>query len=460
VSDHHGNDQAQAEADAQRGAEVRDDDGRESVSDERDHATGHASGGPSAQYGVGPFSIREVALVGVWLVAFIVSFFPLYGRTVEGGSVWESGIDWVLRIGVPTVAVFLIVLRRFSPDGIRRVGSLGIDQFASVAFSVAAVLWLASIWNGFLALDASPVFLGSWVIWVEFVLLTAGVVLTVFAPIIPVLKEDFRDRPEVPAHRHARPIRPITPRPAPVRPAREERDPAHDAPADAAATQDQTAVFGTLAPAGQSDTGGYGGRYGAAEQDAPYAGAATPGAGDTGAVPGYQRSGYADDAFGDAGAPAAILPDSAASDAAAPDAAAQDSAGQDSAEQDGPRYQRSSSFAGDDQETGAYPPLADDTVPSSGFAAGAASADETWTPQQTRGTYEPAEAEQPQQAYQAFWALSPVEREVLDERGLPIFRIGPTAWALVIEDRGSVYVIRHEDGRIGYLHDVSGITRG
>jgi hypothetical protein len=30
----------------------------------------------------------------------------------------------------------------------------------------------------------------------------------------------------------------------------------------------------------------------------------------------------------------------------------------------------------------------------------------------------------------------------------------------VIEDRGSVFVIRHEDGRIGYLHDVEGITRG
>ena len=57
-------------------------------------------------------------------------------------SVWTNGLDWILTIGVPTVAVFLIVLRRFSPDGIRRVGSLGIDQFASVAFSVSAVVWL------------------------------------------------------------------------------------------------------------------------------------------------------------------------------------------------------------------------------------------------------------------------------------------------------------------------------
>jgi hypothetical protein len=64
------------------------------------------------------------------------------------------------------------------------------------------------------------------------------------------------------------------------------------------------------------------------------------------------------------------------------------------------------------------------------------------------------------QAHQAFWALAPEERDVLDENGIPVFRIGPAAWALVIEDRGAVYVVRHEDGRIGYLHDVSGVTRG
>ena len=61
---------------------------------------------------------------------------------------------------------------------------------------------------------------------------------------------------------------------------------------------------------------------------------------------------------------------------------------------------------------------------------------------------------------QAFWALAPEERDVVDESGIPIFRVGPTAWALVIEDRGEAFVVRHEDGRIGYLHDVTGVTRG
>ena len=63
-------------------------------------------------------------------------------------------------------------------------------------------------------------------------------------------------------------------------------------------------------------------------------------------------------------------------------------------------------------------------------------------------------------ASQAFWALAPDERVVVDDAGSPLFTIGPTAWALVIEDRGDRYVVRHEDGRIGYLTDVSGITRG
>src|SRR5687767_1119756 len=72
------------------------------------------------QYGVGPFSIREVVLLGVWLLAFVTSFFSL--SLIRFDSVWTSGIAWILTIALPTIAVFLIVLRRLSPTGIRRVG--------------------------------------------------------------------------------------------------------------------------------------------------------------------------------------------------------------------------------------------------------------------------------------------------------------------------------------------------
>ena len=43
----------------------------------------------------------------------------------------------------------------------------------------------------------------------------AGVVLTVAAPFIPPFAEDFAGRREIAAHRNARPIRPVSPRPRP-----------------------------------------------------------------------------------------------------------------------------------------------------------------------------------------------------------------------------------------------------
>lgn len=281
-----------------------------------------------AQYGVGPFSIREVSLGAVWLVAFVVSFFPIYsyGNRGWGTSVW-TGIDWLLTIGVPTVAVFLIGLRRLSPQGIRRVGSLGIDQFASVAFSVSSIIWLGILWSSFVSVGGGSVFLATWVVWVEFILMLAGVVLTVFAPLLPTIGEDFQHRTEVPAHRYASPARPVVARPV------------------------------------------------------------------------TERTSY-------------TVP--AATSQADADAHAVASTGAD--------------------PTPVAEPTSETTVLDETALAPVAS--------------------------QAFWALVPVERDVVDEHGTPLFRIGPTAWALVIEDRGDRFVVRHEDGRIGYLTDVSGVTRG
>lgn len=296
-------------------------------------------------YGVGPFTIRELALVAVWLAAFVVSFFSIFSDRRfaylpdSSASVWTSGLEWVLTIGVPTVAVFLIILRRFSPDGIRRVGSLGIDQFASVAFSVSTVVWLIWLWSniGTAIANRGLIWVYSWVVWVEFFLMLAGVVLTVAAPFIPPFEQDFQGRREIVAHRNARPVRRVEARPAP-----QPRERPVDESQDAAAT----------------------GAF-----------AATP------------------------------------------------------------------AYAGYDAPTSAGEGVV---------------AEPEWAPAQARDTFEAV----PHERQQAFWALAPAERDVVDEAGVPIFRIGPTAWALVIEDRGDVFVVRHEDGRIGYLHDVSGVTRG
>lgn len=344
------------------------------------------------QYGVGPFSIREVALVGVWLVAFVVSFFPVTATVVAGfvevrfewASVWLSGLSWVLTIGLPTVAVFLVVLRRLSPDGIRRIGSLSVDQFASVAFSVSAVVWLGWVWETIVIAVASGEWVRSWVIWVQLVFMLAGVVLTVLAPFIPPFSEDFRHRPEIVAHRAARPLRPVAPRPV--------REQAHVAAAAPGEGYAPDAGY----PTGEYAAGAYTG--------AAYSGAA-----------------YTGGAYADGYATGAVDPYAAQS---AP-------------------YGAVETPAAEASDTGAY---------------GLAGEQNEWTPAHARGTFEAAEPAPVRQ--QAFWALVPEERDIVDESGAAVFRIGPTAWALVIEDRGSSFVVRHEDGRIGNLYDVSGVTRG
>lgn len=328
------------------------------------------------QYGVGPFSIREVALVGVWVVAFVVSFFSINGGRFD--SVWTSGLLWVLSIGVPTVAVFLLVLRRLSPEGIRRVGSLGIDQFASVAFSVAAMVWLQLVWETVAFASATGQWVRTWVIWVELVLMIVGVLLTVFAPLIPVFEEDFRGRPESPAHRNARAIRRIAQRPP--------RAPREAAPAREDVDAYASAPQASFSPEQQSYTG----------QQPSY----------TGQQPYAEQQPFSDSSAAASPAPAVSA--------------------------------------------------ADDTATT------------VWEPAQARDTFEPIEeptstaapVEEPAVRHQAFWALVPEDRDVVDEIGIPVFRIGPNAWALVIEDRGEAFVVRHEDGRVGYLHDVSGVTRG
>ena len=279
-----------------------------------------------------------------------MSFFSVL--QVPFRSVWMSGIDWVLTIGVPTVAVFLIVLRRFSPDGIRRVGSLGIDQFASVAFSVASVVWLTYVWNTVANAISDGRWFTSWVIWVELILFLALVLLSVFAPFIAPFDQDFRGRPEASAHRNARAVRAVLARPRPEpAPAPEES-------------------FAPVSGDGAAQaTGGYPlGTYAFDESE--------PATGDTGVV-----------------------------------------------------------------ENGGWSP----------------------TPAYARGANDTAgqQSGEPTPASRPFWALVPVERDVVDERtGALLFRIGPTAWALVIADRGSSFVVQHEDGRVGVLYDVSGVTRG
>ncbi|MFJ4038039.1 hypothetical protein ACIPVB_08120 [Microbacterium sp. NPDC090007] len=394
---------ASAHANAARfgGVPAHDESGRGDAASTPGPARAAAGGAEGPHYGVGPFSVREVALLGVWVVAFLVSFFRTNildspsGVLVGGSNVWLSGLWWIPAVALPTVAVGLIVLRRLSPQGIRRVGSLGIDQFASVAFAVAALVWVSWVWDTVAVFGETGIWTRSWVIWVEAVVLLAGVVLTVFAPIIPPFSRDFRDRDEVPAHRNARPIRPVVARPRTPRTPRPARTPA-TTPVD-----DRALAHGTpVAP--DAD-------------DAP-----TPGS----------YTGSTDLSHEDAAPRTSVLPTPHA------DRPHRDEAGDGGA----------AAPHGDDNDTDIFAPLrtSDD--------------ERDENRRDVSASAEPIRDEHPHA--QAFWALAPEEREIVDDYGTPIFHIGPTAWALVVEDRGETFVVRHDDGRIGYLHDVSGVTRG
>lgn len=308
------------------------------------------------QHGILGFTTRELLIVGVWLVMFVTSFFPVLPGAA---SLWAQGIQWILPLGLPTVAVFLVVLRRFSPEGIRTVGSLGIDQFASVAFSVSAVYWLTANWDLAVASTITGHFSLTWLTIVQFIAALVLVAVSVFAPIIPGLRDDFHGRLVTLAHRNANPVRPVVARPRPERPAQ---------------------------PAPASD-----------------------------------------------------------------DAAAQDGA-PDLDEVDDDTHET------DELGLVSSVPVAEHA---SGGAIGAdAEIDDDYVPGYARSSRGETQDEPVEAPFSPFWALAPTERDVVDEQGAPMFRIGPHAWALVIEDRGGAYVVRHDDGRIGFLHDIDDLTRG
>jgi hypothetical protein len=365
------------------------------------------------EFGILGFTLRELLIVSVWLVAFVVSFFPL----ANGVSIWGAGIQWILPIGLPTAAVFLLVLRRFSPEGIRRVGSLGIDQFASVAFSVALVTWLSALWTAVAGALEFGVWVLNWVGVIQLVAMLALVVLTVFAPLIPGLREDFQGRLVTLAHRNANPVRPVIARPRPER-------------TSEPATAGPTAVYSADEDASLPRTAGAG-----TERDAP--------------------RGYATDEVARFDLPEQVPLASHASGGGV------GTSGDPSAAEDYvPAYSRRSRSEETVSDTGEIRSFLEEAAIDTGSSADDQATDVVSGGSEDARDLDATNPRTPAPAAQPFWILAPTERDVHDERGEPLFRIGPSAWALVIEDRGGAFVIRHDDGRIGYLHDITDVTRG
>lgn len=390
--------------------------------------------------GILGFTLRELLIVSVWLVAFVISFFPL----AAGEPVWGLGIQWILPIGVPTAAVFLLVLRRFSPDGIRRVGSLGIDQFASVAFSVAAVTWLSALWAAVASTIEFDIWTLNWVGIIQLLASIALVVLTVFAPLIPGLKEDFHGRLVTLAHRNANPVRPVVARPRP------ERDVAPATPETNVPAMDSADVEPSAMEEPVAD------EPVAVEPDAVVATSTRAEDTPTRAVPTDDAvtSRFATDEVARLDLPGQVP---LAAHASGGGTGTTPEPGQDATIDEGyvPAYSRRSRNDDIYSTTGEIESFLEEVAIDVPTENGSADGTEAAPAPAARRSNPVDDA-----SAQPFWILAPTERAVYDERGEPLFLIGPSAWSLVIEDRGGAFVVRHDDGRIGYLHDISDITKG
>ncbi|GGO60729.1 hypothetical protein GCM10010910_06860 [Microbacterium nanhaiense] len=371
------------------------------------------------QQGIGPYTIREWIVIGAAVLLLLLSFFSrAQSSTFIGYSpVWTLGIAWLPAVVLPVIAAALIAVRR--TNSVRNFGSLSIDQFASVTFVGATITWIhIAVTLGSLA---------SWVTWVAIVVSLAGVFFTIFARFVAPFSDDFTGREEVPAHAAARPARPVIQAPRPAAPTASHQPAA------------QTAAFG--APASQQHD-----PFRAPEHTDPFASTATGGI-DRFAPPSMERA--------DATPTATADPSAAEADGtSAPEASAASAADTDA------------STAVDGEATTAEPPLAEPASDDALSGRDEAVAQPEPRAEATHAEVTHAEATHAETAAQAaagqqpFWALVPEERDVHDFEGRPIYKIGPTAWALVLEDRGTYFVMRHDDGRIGYLHNVAGVTRG
>ncbi|MCX2747185.1 hypothetical protein OOZ51_05065 [Arthrobacter sp. MI7-26] len=367
---------------------------------------------PKYQAILGPFTIRDVTVFGSTLLMFVGSLLPMFGGRY---NLWNLDNLFFLALGIilPLVVTALFVARRLQPGNVVRIGSLSIDQFASVVASFAVTMFFLATAGAF-TVYALAGLIGS----------VGLLAATVLAPHLPVLREDFKDRAEQPAHVVAReaaiPTRkPVAPKPVVPKP---EASPEASAPST---PEPSTPAVVTSVP-----------ETPASEASAPWAPAAA-----------------APTSFG----PADAVPSSPAvteSADAAPAAAP---------------------AAGDAAVVPAEPARPTGTATQhigTVHTAGVGNQPNPEQPnlEQTRAhqiigaTVDPAtrtDEEGHSSGYEAFWFAVAHPRAVVDERtGMPVFTIEPGTWVLALEDRGREFLVQDTDGKVGILRDLSHIERG
>lgn len=434
----------------------------------------------------GPFTVRDLTVFGSVLLMFIASLLPMFGGRY---NLWNLGNLFFLLLGVilPLVVAALFVARRLQPGTNIRIGSLSIDQFASVTAAFALPLFFLTIADSF----NGSVLLGL----VGSVGLLAA---TVLGPHLPFLSVDFKGRAETPAHVVARQAAVPTRKPAAPKAPKVPKDgksgvgpavpgftgsasasgaqapvpqqtpvaqqtgsqqpsahtPAtHSAPATQAAprTADQSArgpQQGAQEPASREPgfssaaLGTAAGTPAAAAQGGDQPAAAQPGTAQPGTV------------SHPAGQPSAAEP-SATQPAAAQPGAAQEAAAQQAASRQAAAEQVGQPAA--QQQSNERPWAATMATP-------IVSSDTRTVSDSIGATVDPAsrpDESQDAPHYEAFWFAVAQPRTAYDQRtGAPAFVIQPGGWVLALEDRGHEFLVQDTDGKLGVLRELSNIERG
>ncbi|WP_066296548.1 hypothetical protein [Arthrobacter luteolus] len=409
--------------------------------------------GTRQQAVAGPFGLRDIVVGSAVLVMLVGSVLPF---TIGSGlNLWTAFSLFYVGIGIimPLLAAGLFIARRLAPDMKLRVGSLSVDQFASVIAVLAVIFFFLQLVYVFS--------IGSLIGLIGSVVLVAA---TTFAPHIPPFSEDFQGRTEIPAHPVARDAAPLHRAPKPV-PSPKPEGPAAGAPAAPAAA----GTFGRN-PAGAAHTG-------AAQTGAGPAGTGQAGSGQAGAAPDARdqsrpafNAGHGENradtgrpaqtgadqqqtagtgAAGLAGAAAAAGAASAAGTPAGAGAGAQAAAASPSdAAQHRPAAE-SQAPAGESLPA---------TTVNPAVASGAASSSQPATQAQESIS---ATREENENVVEAFWFAVGTPRQIVDERtGLPLFMFYPGDWELGLEDRGHEFLVQDKrTGRIGVLRDLTNIER-
>ena len=420
----------------------------------------NASGASKFDAVAGPFTVRDLSVFGSALLMFVASLLPMFGSLY---NLWNVGSLFFLLLGIilPLIVVALFVARRLQPGTIVRVGSLSIDQFASVVASFAFTLFFlvaASSFNGsvLLGLVGSVGLLAS----------------TVLAPHLPLLSADFKGRAETPAHVVAREAAIPSRKPAAPKAPKEPKTPKPSA---------------TAAPTSMAGASGVGSSgVGASSVGASNAGAVsnpfTPPA-TYGTTPSQATEAPAVVHSADSKSAGAAVPETASGISGAGASAVSAAAGDDSVKEaptaDAPAETPSPSSepatTQHAQQPAAQQPAAQAAAQQSAaqpaaqqpwaatMATPIVSGDTRKVSDSIGATVDPAsrpeESDAPQ--YEAFWFAVAQPRTAYDEHsGAPSFTIEPGGWVLALEDRGHEFLVQDTDGKVGVLRELSNIERG